>query len=295
MRVLLTGASGFVGQVARRILIAANHEVVSVVRSSEQKAHFAPAILAELGDESFADNVLAAMPSCDAVVHAAADIYSEPFDARLIQVNCLGTQQVCFVAKQLNAKMLVYISSAPVIGKPLTNLIAEEHVTNPRSAYHATKLFGEHIAAATAHSEMNVASLRLTSPVGAGMPAGRIFSAFVSRAMNAEPLMLIGKGGRVQNYVDVRDVGNAILGCLQHRANGVYQIGGGRSISNFDLAKLCIHALGSNSEIEFIPKPDPAEKEVWTISIERAKSAFDYKPAFDLESSIKALAASLQL
>ena len=79
-------------------------------------------------------------------------------------------------------------------------------------------------------------SLRIPSPVGPGLRARRIFSTFVEAASRGEPLR-VAEPARAQDYVDVRDVADAIRASLDARGNGVFNIASGRAVTNEALAR----------------------------------------------------------
>jgi UDP-glucose 4-epimerase len=280
MKIIITGGTGHVGGAIRRHLTSLGWEVIDVSRSGT--------IRADISSPDFAERVAGTVKQCDAIVHCAASLAKGLTDLAISQVNCLGTQQVIRMAALTGASRLFYISSVPVIGRPLHLPVDEEHPTAPLTAYHASKLFGEHLVRLAHGPAMKTASLRITSPVGPGTPPGRIFSEFVRRARAGEQLILAGQGGRRQNYVDVRDVAQSVGQCLRSEASGVFNIAGAGAVSNLELARRCIQALNSNSEVHFSGASDPDGNLAWEVSIEKARQSFGYQPAQSLEDSIRA-------
>ncbi len=289
MRVLLTGASGFIGRTTAELLRSSGCEVVGLVHSSAAPTAVAHVVQATLGSDDAVETILTNCDRCEAIVHAAACINYDKFCPALIHVNCAGTQQVLAVAQEWRVKTFVNISGITVLGRPLEHPITEEHPTAPRTTYHATKLFAEHLLASASMPQLAGVSLRVTAPVGPGMPAGGILPVFVRNAIQNRPLPLSGRGTRVQNYVDVRDIAEAIVGCLGLRPTGVFNLGGPSTLSNLELAKSCIRVLSSSSTTGFTGAPDPADDDVWDVSSDAAKVAFQYQPIHDIESSIKAV------
>jgi nucleoside-diphosphate-sugar epimerase len=279
MKILITGGGGHVGGAIRRHLDSLGWETADVSRSGT--------IRADMSSPDFAECVAATVKQCDAIVHCAASLAKGLTDLSISQVNCIGTQQVIRVATLTGALRLVYISGVPVVGRPQHLPVDEEHPTAPLTAYHASKLFGEHLVRIAHGPALKTASLRITSPVGPATPPGRIFSEFIRRARCGEPLILAGQGGRRQNYVDVRDVAQAVVQCLQSEASGVFNVAGAAAVSNLDLARLCIKALESPSPVGFSGTSDPEENIVWDVSIEKARRSFGYQPVHSLEDSIQ--------
>jgi nucleoside-diphosphate-sugar epimerase len=101
---------------------------------------------------------------------------------------------------------------------------------------------------------------------------------------------LAGRGGRRQDFVDVRDCGEAVRLCLDKGATGVLNIAAGASVSNLELANTCTAVLGSSSAVEFTGRDDPEEEMRWEIDISRARAVVGFTPAHSLEDSIRAVA-----
>jgi nucleoside-diphosphate-sugar epimerase len=294
MKILVTGASGHVGGAIASHLAAQGHEVFAVDYRAASVEDLAGQVTLDLTDDDFLARLTGEIPACDAIVHAAASLDKNLLSESVIPVNCQGTQRIIAAAEAFKARHLVYISGVTVIGRPATLPITEEHVTHPASAYVATKLFGEHLTRLAGETlpDLAATSLRLTAPVGPGMPRNRILSVFVQRALAGEPLRLLGKGLRRQDYVDVRDVACAVEACLAKSASGLFNIAASQAISNVELAQTCLRCLGSTSPIEFTGAPDREEDIVWDVSIEKAHKVFGYTPGFTFEDSIHAVAES---
>lgn len=281
MRVLVTGSAGLIGRAVVAELARAGHETVGFDRADTPRH--------EIGSRSFPAHAASLAP-CAAVVHCAAVLPSEPLDTRLGLANCVGTQQVLALATDWRVSRFVFISSIGVIGRPRILPVTEEHPLAPPTPYHASKLFGE---LAVAASGLPAAILRLTAPIGTGMPPTRLLSLFIRHALEGRPLPVDGAGTRRQNYVDVRDVAAAVRLCLDRTATGVFNIAGPAAISNRELAQVCVRALGSTSTVIASGRPDPEDDVSWDIAIDRAREQLGYEPTRALEDSIAAIAAGL--
>jgi dTDP-glucose 4,6-dehydratase len=291
MRILVTGSSGLVGGAIASHLTGCGHQVVGLGRRlTKENRALAGAVSVDLGRPGVASVVAAQTPRCEAIVHTAAAIDGRPFAPEISTTNCVGTQQVLELADRWAATRVVYISSIPVIGRPTKLPVTEEHPTNPPTAYHASKLFGEQLLRAAGLPGI---ALRLSAPVGPGMPDGRILPAFVRSALAGEPLIVAGEGSRGQDYVDVRDIAASVLIALERGATGTLNIASGRCVTNLELARRCVKALDSTSAIEYSGDPDPEEGVRWEVSIERALRVLGYRPRYSLEDSIEAVAAHL--
>jgi nucleoside-diphosphate-sugar epimerase len=292
VRVLVTGASGHVGSAIAARLIETGTQLVSLSRRALATASPFEHATFDIGVSGVADAIAATVPRCDAIVHAAASLDRDPHSPSIAVTNCLGTQEMLRLASLWQSTNFIFISSVPVIGVPRDLPITEHHPTGPPTAYHASKLYGEHLVRLATRDNFATFSLRITSPVGPGMPANRILSAFVRQAMANQPIRLAGRGTRRQDYVDVRDIAIAVEQCLASPGgvSGLYNIASGQAVSNEELARRCVAALRSQSPIEFDGRLDSEEGVVWDVSIERARQRLGYQPQFDLESSIQAVA-----
>jgi UDP-glucose 4-epimerase len=294
LRVLVTGSSGFVGGAIASDLAGRGHEVVGLGRRMTKRNRcLAGAVAVDLGRVGVADALAGGQRRCEAIVHAAAAIEQDPFAPAVSLTNGLGTQQVAELAARWEVSSLVFISSVPVIGRPGELPVTEDHPPSPLTAYHASKLYGEQLIAIAGRGGFPAVSLRLTAPVGPGIPDGRFLSVLVRRALAGEPLMLAGEGTRGQDYVDVRDVAAATDAAIERRAAGVLNIASGRCVTNLELAQRCLAALDSSSPIEYSGLPDPDEGVRWEVSIARADEQLAYQPQRSLEESIVAISEEL--
>lgn len=286
-KILVTGINGFIGRnVAKNLLATENYEIIGTATGKEcLNSNIINYIQAELGNINYCE-YFKNIKKIDTIIHIAAKISHDNNDFKLATTNCLGIMQIGNLAKILQAKQIIYISSIPIIGKPINVPITEEHPVNPLTVYHATKYFGENYLKLL-NPEIKTISLRLPSPIGADMPPNKVFSVFVDKCLKNEPLILLGKGGRIQNYIDIYDISEAIIACLTNSdKSGVYNIASPRSYSNLELAKLCISTLNSKSKIEFSRTPDPEEDNKWLIDINKAKNDLNFIASKDIKESI---------
>jgi UDP-glucose 4-epimerase len=291
MRVLVTGASGFVGGAIAAHLVAAGYEVIGLSRRPGTVPGLYGLLDGNVADTETAARVARKLDRCEAIVHAAAMLCGSRDEVRLLLTNGLGTQQMLVLAERWEVQRFIYVSSLPVIGRPRTLPVSESHPVDPTTPYHASKLYGEHLVALAAADGIPGVSLRLTSPVGAGMPDARIVSAFVRRALAGKTLEVAGTGTRAQDYIDVRDIGAAAAACLERPVTGVVNVASGVPVNNRNLAHRCVSALHSPSQVRVGVGEDPEEGVRWEVSIERARSQLGWRPEQDLESSIRSVAA----
>lgn len=290
MRILITGCNGFIGKNLTDAF-KKEHDIIGLGRAEISRADVRKYISCDIADrQRLSECIQKYNGSIDIVIHAAAEISDDV--EKLYNTNCLGTQNIADFAKTAGVSCFVYISSVPVIGIPQYVPITEKHPVKPATVYHYTKYFGEQIVQELGACGIRYGCLRIPSPVGCGMPDNKIFSVFVKRCLENQPLQIYGNGMRVQNYLDVRDLTCAVDRFIESDANGVYNIAG-NSISDMELAELCKEQLRSRSDISLLNNKTDSDSQRWIISPDAAGADFGYKPQISIEDSILSVAGQL--
>lgn len=285
--VLVTGCNGFIGRYVCAELKAKNYNVIGLSREQTHVFNVDKYIQADVTADDLQNCVTEQIDSCDVIVHTAAKISSDNFDKELISVNCIGAGNIVHLAQKLHCKKIINTSGAPIIGRPLVHPITEEHPIAPLSLYHITKVAQEHIFNLAEQVGILAINVRISSPIGVGMNSKTILPVFLHQCLNNQPLTIVGKGNRKQNYIDVRDVALGIEKCISvEAAHACYNITSDKTISNLDLAKQCIEWTNSKSEIVFNNKPDKEDDVVWDFSIAKAEKELGFVPEYTLHDSV---------
>ena len=292
MKILVTGANGFIGSnTTNRLLENDDFDIYEVIHKNlDEHNENVKNIIADLSDIDTLKKIVSVCGTLDAIIHIAACISKDNQEPKLVQTNCRGMQNIIKTAHELKCKRFIYMSSIPVIGKPVKLPITEEHPTNPETTYHATKLFGEHIAMLHENRVLNPIILRISSPVGAGMNSENILYTFLANCKTGQDIVIHGEGSRRQNYVDVRDIVTAVELALHSDMCGIYNIAGRQSVSNYELAKMCVGASNAGVSITHSGQVDPEEGDDWEISIEKAAQELRFAPKYSIMDTIKSLA-----
>jgi UDP-glucose 4-epimerase len=288
MNVLITGVNGFIGK--QLVDYLKNISDLKLYGFGRRDSFDGPSIVyfnGDITDYQSLKKIADCLPDCEIIIHLAALIDMDFDEQKIIDVNCNGTHNICKMAKILSCKKLIYISSIPVIGKPIRLPITEEHPLQPETLYHVTKLAGEHIVNLLKCYDIIPIILRIPSPIGIGMNPKTILPVFMKNVVNGADIELYGKGRRRQNYIDVRDICQAILKAIKSDTEGIFNIASETSYSNYELAQVCINITGSASKICFNGKNDPQEDYSWDISIDKAADKLGYYPLYSLEDTIK--------
>jgi UDP-glucose 4-epimerase len=279
-RVAITGASGFVGGYIAECFKENGYTVTAIGRI-HPKINIDEFISADITSGDFLKQETR-RHSFDVVIHAAV---SKLQDVSSLFVNCVGTYGVLQFALKC-AEKLIYISSIPIIGKPLIIPITEQHPVNPLTVYHTSKYYGELLCSLPEYSALNPAILRIPSPIGGRAVDDTILTAFLKCCINKQPITVFGNGGREQCYADTRDIANAcLLSAEKPQIGGLFLING-HTVSNTALAWLCKTLSAASVKIQFSATEDPQENDKWIIDGSKAKTLLGYEPNVPLEQSI---------
>lgn len=215
-RVLVTGATGFLGLHLAARLVEAGHEVVALCRNPDSEAarQLPDAVTRVQGDVLDAESVEKAAKDCSVVMHCAGKVSRDPEDALLMHdVHVRGTQVVLDAAKKAGVKRCVYASTSGVVsvGTDPDHIGAEDDdpptEVVSRWPYYRTKLFAEQEALSRNDDGFEVVVVNPSLLLGPGDLHGSS-TEDVRRAL--EHRMAITPSGGVA-FVDARDAADGMV------------------------------------------------------------------------------------
>jgi nucleoside-diphosphate-sugar epimerase len=252
-RVLVTGASGFIGSHAARALAAAGADVVALVRPGSRlwRIHDIAGVVAVVeSDLTRVGERGSAFRGVDTVLHlAAAGVAPHGRDLDLIETNVLGTVSLLALARKLDLARFVYCGSCFEYG--VGSRIAESAPLRPRTAYAASKSSGWLLAEAAAVSDgLPLTTLRPFTVYGPFEAAHRLVMGSVLRALAGLPLELTS-GDQQRDFVYVDDAVEAVLAVASNDAalGGVFNVCSGEATAVRDVAAQVAEAAGGSIEI----------------------------------------------
>lgn len=282
MKVLVTGASGFVGRALVEELRHADgaYDVHPLGRDG-----------GDLAAEGVAEAaVAAALP--EVVVHSAARIgvvRCEDEPELALRSNVLATALVARASARHGAR-LAYVSTSDVYGSAAA--ADEETPTAPESLYALTKLWGEQAAALYAPERLTI--LRLANPYGPGVDAGEAKGAVPTMLRQAdarEPIPVFR--GEARSFCWIGDAARAIRLVLESSQEGPFNIGwDGEAVALVDVARVACELTGAPHEL--IEEVEPPPGRVMTrIATERIR-ALGWRPEVSLDEGMRLLLESIR-
>lgn len=220
--ILVTGASGFVGQTVAKLLIKNDYSVIPMVRISKG---LSGEVVLDFNDKEFSSKIKAMHP-VDAIIHLGAKV---DFKANLQDLFVPNAEAVAILAnwaKSIDAYM-IYLSTIMVYGKE-TIIIKEETELKLDTGYACSKWLAEN---AIETSGVKHLILRSAGVYGKNGSKHLGINKAISKAMKGEIPVQYGDGVGKRNYIYVVDLAKLILDCLKWEITGTYLVSGPEVIS----------------------------------------------------------------
>jgi dTDP-glucose 4,6-dehydratase len=297
MRIVITGAAGFIGSHLSEELLDRGHSVVGI----DNLLTGDTANIAHLAGRDFVfvkhdvTNYINVEGPVDAVLHWASP--ASPIDylelpIPTLKVGALGTHKALGLAKAKNARFVI-ASTSEVYGDPLEHPQKETYWGNvnpigPRGVYDEAKRFAE--AMTTAYHRyhgLDAKIVRIFNTYGPRMRLrdGRAVPAFMSQALTGEDVTIFGSGRQTRSFCYVSDLVDGIIRLMQSNVNEPVNIGNPKEMTIEEIARMIITLTGSKSKIVYRPLPEDDPK-VRQPDITRARTLLGWEPKVGLEEGL---------
>jgi dTDP-glucose 4,6-dehydratase len=306
MRILITGAAGFLGSHLCDRLLAEGHEVVGldnfITGNPDNIAHLA-------GNEKFTfikrdvSEYIFVPGKVDAVLHFASPASPNPdspygysnIPIQTMKAGALGTHNCLGVCRAQGARFLL-ASTSEIYGDPIEHPQTEAywgHVDpiGPRSMYDEAKRFAEALTMAYHHMhQVDTHIARIFNTYGPRMRLedGRVVPNFLQQALRGDPLTVYGDGSQTRSFCYVDDLVEGIYRLLLSEEHMPINLGNPNETSIREFAKTINILTGNITAIDFQPDKrfgnDPQRR---CPDITRARSLLGWEPKVNLEEGLK--------
>ena len=305
MRVLITGAAGFLGSHLCERLIHEGHQVVGM----DNFITGSPQNLAHLADQpgfSFirhdVSNFIFVPGKVDAVMHFASPASPNPnsplgyvnLPIQTMKAGALGTHNTLGVARAQGARFIL-ASTSEIYGDPLEHPHTESywgHVDpiGPRSVYDEAKRFAEALTMAYHHYHgIDTRIVRIFNTYGPRMHLddGRVVPNFIQQALLGKPLTIYGDGLQTRSFCYVDDLIEGIYRLLLSDEHQPVNIGNPVETTILEFAESINRMVGNKAGIVLQPAERPeSDPQRRRPDITRARQILDWEPHIPLEEGI---------
>ena len=297
MRVLVTGAAGFLGSHLTDRLLSEGH----FVSGFDNFSTGSPENIAHLASESRFqfqewDVCRPFDPGNVDYVFNFASPASPPGYLKLgietLRVGSIGVENTLEIAARYGAGYL-HASTSECYGDPLEHPQSESYWGNvnpvgPRSVYDESKRFAEALVMAYhRYRGANTHMVRIFNTYGPRLHPddGRVISNFVMQALRGDPLTVYGDGSQTRSFCYVDDLIEGILRLSRSKEALPVNIGNPHEFTILECAQTVIEVTGSTSELRFEPLPtdDPTRRKP---DISKAKAILDWEPRVSLREGL---------
>jgi dTDP-glucose 4,6-dehydratase len=306
MRILLTGAAGFLGSHLCDRLLKEGNQVIGmdnfVTGNPDNLAHLAGNREFSFIEHDVADFIFTP-GKIDYILHFASPASPNPdspygypnLPIQTMKAGALGTHNTIGVARANQAKFLL-ASTSEIYGDPQEHPQKESywgHV-DPigfRSVYDEAKRFAEALTMAYQRFHgLDTRIVRIFNTYGPRMRLddGRVVPNFIRQAINGEPLTIYGDGSQTRSFCFVDDLINGIYRLILSDEHLPVNIGNPEEISILQFAEVVNRLVGNKAGIKFLPaqklSDDPQRRQP---DITRAKDILGWKPNIPLETGLE--------
>lgn len=287
--ILVVGGSGFVGSGLVKHLLSKNLKVFVYIHNSfgflEGLENTNLKYIKDF-EELFLENIkISTIYHCASKLPSSIQTYEEFYKS-----NVELTLKIIDIAKKLNAKQFIYLSTGSVFSKPEENIVFNEHITpNPTSYYGLTKYISEKLLFIEfAKTDIQVSIVRFPSIFGKNDSEG-IVKLFFHSTKNNEDIELYSKGERYRNLIYLDSVVDILYKVYENidklSEYEIFMAGSSDSLKLIEIANKIKELTNSTSSIVLVDKFPPSDFDV-VIDTKKAQKLLGFKP-LSIEDGLK--------
>jgi dTDP-glucose 4,6-dehydratase len=304
MRLLVTGAAGFIGSNFVRMIANGKIEGFSSVLVLDKLTYAGVKenlTLAEhISNYSFIEGdicdpelVASLLENVDAVINFAAESHVDRSingASDFVQTNIVGVQTLLDAIKDSKRKIrFLQVSTDEVYGSIESGSWTEDWPLQPNSPYSASKASGELLARSYNRThDMDVVITRCSNNYGTHHFPEKLIPLFITNLIEGKKVPVYGTGENVRDWLHVDDHCRGIYSVLMNGRSGeVYNIGGGRELTNNEITRLILEAMGADeSSIEYVEDRKGHDLR-YSVDWAKINRELGYEPQIKFEDGLK--------
>ena len=301
MRLLVTGGAGFIGSNYVRMLVNGELKGITKIIVLDKLTYSGnKQNLNDLDSSSFefipgnicdSDLVSNLSKQVDAIVNFAAESHvdrSIDSSKEFIQTNVLGAHTLLESARKSNVGIFLQVSTDEVYGSITEGSWDEDFPLQPNSPYAASKASADLISQAYHRTYgMDVRITRCSNNYGPYQYPEKVIPLFITNLIQDKKVPLYGQGLNVRDWLHVTDHCRGIhLVITKGKPGDIFNIGGGRELSNLELTRVILREMGAREErIEEVTDRLGHDFR-YSLNIEKITKQLGYKPEISFEEGI---------
>ena len=301
MRLLITGGAGFIGSNYVRMLVNGELKGISKLIVLDKLTYSGnKKNLNDLDSSSFefiqgdicdTDLVFKLSKQFDAIVNFAAESHvdrSIDSSREFFQTNVLGAHTLLESARKSNVGIFLQVSTDEVYGSITEGSWDENFPLQPNSPYAASKASADLISQAYHRTYgMDVRITRCSNNYGPYQYPEKVIPLFITNLIQDKKVPLYGQGLNVRDWLHVTDHCRGIhLVLTKGRPGDVFNIGGGRELSNLELTRVILQAMGASEENIEAVADRLGHDFRYSLNIGKIEKELGYKPEVRFEDGI---------
>lgn len=283
MRVVVTGATGYIGRSLCDQLVSNGDDVVALTRDGES------GLFRCLRSGAVRDLVLH-LDGADAVVHLAGRLVEDPSAgiAAYFGPNVELTEHVMNAASANNVDSVVHASTRLVYPRTLAAPALEDEDAAPDTPYGMSKRWAEDVVRAHAdEAGMSALSLRMAQVTGGDHPGLGVINSFLRQARDKGEISVNGNGAAIRDIVHRDDVVRSIIAALRYRGKWLpVNIGGFAPVTIEQIARAVANAIGASADIVRHVPVGSEDLSCYALDTTRAHDVLDWSADLNLAAII---------
>ncbi|MEJ7750782.1 MAG: dTDP-glucose 4,6-dehydratase [Thermoleophilaceae bacterium] len=279
MKLLVTGAAGFIGSTYAR-LVASEHEVTVLDKLTYAgRRENLDGVNVEFVEGAIEDRdaVRGAMEGVDCVVNFAAESHVDRSIADqdvFARTHVIGTSVLLDAARDLGVSRYLQVSTDEVYGSIDSGSFTESSPLDPSSPYSATKAAGDLLVSAHAHTYgLEAVICRGSNNYGPRQYPEKLIPLCVLNALHGDSLPVYGDGRQVRNWLYVEDFARAIHTVLENGEPGnAYNVGGPDECENLEVVNRILELTGQDGSLIEHVTDRPGHDRRYSLSSDRVRA-----------------------